>query len=46
MGVGWSRYTAIDDKPEQLYHNAYVMRFAPDGRCREFHEFYMLDEGT
>jgi hypothetical protein len=21
------------------------MRFAPDGRCREFHEFYML-EGT
>jgi ketosteroid isomerase-like protein len=46
VAVGWSRYAAIDDKPEQLYHNAYLLEFAPDGRCRSFHEFYMLEEGT
>jgi ketosteroid isomerase-like protein len=42
VALGWSRYSATADHPERTYHNAYVMRFAPDGRCREFHEFYML----
>ena len=44
VAIGWSRYAATGDKPEQLYHNAYLLEFAPDGRCRSFHEFYMLKE--
>ena len=46
VAVGWSRYAATDAEPERTYDNAYLLRFAPDGRCREFHEFYMLREGT
>ena len=45
VAVGWSRYAPTDGEPEKTYHNAYLLRFAPDGRCAEFHEFYML-EGT
>ena len=41
VAVGWSRYRATDSDPERTYHNAYLLRFAPDGRCREFTEFYM-----
>ena len=44
VALGWSRYAATGDDPERLYHNAYVLRFAADGRCAEFHEFYMLKE--
>ena len=43
VAVGWSRYAATGDAPAQTYHNAYLLRFAPDGRCAEFHEFYMLE---
>jgi ketosteroid isomerase-like protein len=46
VAVGWSRYAATADEPERRYHNAYVMEFAADGRCRAFHEFYMLQEPT
>ena len=45
VAVGWSRYAASGDSPERTYHNAYLLRFDSDGRCAEFHEFYML-EGT
>jgi ketosteroid isomerase-like protein len=45
VAVGWSRYAASDGAPERTYHNAYLLRFAPDGRCAEFREFYFL-EGT
>jgi ketosteroid isomerase-like protein len=45
VAVGWSRYAASDGEPERTYHNAYLLRFAPDGRCAEFREFYFL-EGT
>lgn len=45
VAVGWSRYAASGDSPERTYHNAYLLRFDPDGRCAEFHEFYM-QEGT
>ncbi len=45
VAVGFSRYRATDTEPEKTYHNAYLLRFAPDGRCSEFSEFYML-EGT
>jgi ketosteroid isomerase-like protein len=46
VALGWSRYAAHDGEPERLYHNAYVLEFAPDGRCRLFHEFYMLQDGA
>ena len=44
VAVGWSRYAATGTDPERVYHNAYLLEFAPDGRCRSFHEFYMLKE--
>jgi uncharacterized protein (TIGR02246 family) len=43
VAVGWSRYAAAGDEPERTYHNAYLLRFAPDGRCVEFREFYMQE---
>ena len=46
VAVGFSRYAATDTDPERTYHNAYLLEFAPDGRCRSFHEFYMLKEGS
>jgi hypothetical protein len=44
VATGWSRYQATDDEPERIYHNVFLMRFAPDGRCAEFTELYMLEE--
>jgi uncharacterized protein (TIGR02246 family) len=44
VAIGWSRYAATATDPERVYHNAYLLEFAPDGRCRSFHEFYMLKE--
>lgn len=44
VALGWSRYAATGDAPERTFHNAYVLRFDPEGRCAEFHEFYM-EEG-
>lgn len=43
VAVGWSRYAPTGDDPERTYHNAYLLRFARDGRCAQFHEFYMLE---
>jgi uncharacterized protein (TIGR02246 family) len=43
VAVGWSRYDPSGEDPERTYHNAYLLRFAADGRCAEFHEFYMLE---
>jgi hypothetical protein len=44
VATGWSRYRATDQAPERTYHNAFLMRFATDGRCAEFTEWYMLEE--
>ena len=44
VAVGWSRYGATAGHPERTFHNAYLLRFASDGRCASFHEFYM-EEG-
>ena len=44
VAVGWSRYAPTADHPERTFHNAYLLRFASDGRCASFHEFYM-EEG-
>lgn len=44
VAIGFSRYRASADEPERTYHNAFLLRFIPDGRCAEFTEFYMLEE--
>jgi hypothetical protein len=44
VAAGWSRYFATDSEPERVYHNVFLMRFAPDGRCSEFTELYMREE--
>ena len=40
---GWTKYRAEPDRgePEKHYANLFVIRFADDGRCREFTEWYM-----
>jgi hypothetical protein len=38
VATGTSTYYAADGSIEKVYDNCYVMRFAPDGRCREFTE--------
>ena len=43
VAVGWSRYRASETEPDRTFHNAYLLRFATDGRCAEFSEFYMLE---
>lgn len=44
VATGFSRYFATADEPERTYHNAFLLRFAEDGRCAEFTELYMLEE--
>src|SRR3712207_1702980 len=44
VATGFSRYLATGDEPERTYWNAFLLRFAPDGRCAEFTELYMLEE--
>lgn len=44
VAVGWSRYRATDKGPERTYRNAFLLRFAPDGRCAEFTEYFMLEK--
>jgi hypothetical protein len=41
VGVGTSRYMASADKPERTYFNCFLMKFADDGRCSEFTEYYV-----
>lgn len=41
VGVGTSRYLATADKPERTYNNCFLMKFADDGRCSEFTEYYV-----
>ena len=43
VAIGTSHYFATDDKPEAVYHNCFLLRFAPDGRCTEFTEYWMLE---
>ncbi|MEO8511739.1 MAG: nuclear transport factor 2 family protein [Chloroflexota bacterium] len=44
VATGTSRYFATDDKPERVYHNVFLLRFDPDGRCSDFTEYWMLEE--
>ena len=36
-----TRYAASEDKPERVYHNIFLIRLEPDGRCSDFTEFFM-----
>lgn len=42
VALGTTRYFATGDHAERTYHNAFILRFDDDGRCREFHEFFVL----
>ena len=44
VAIGTSRYQATADDPARTYHNVFLLRFAPDGRCGEFTEYYMLEQ--
>ncbi len=44
VATGTSRYFASDKGPQRTFHNAFLLRFSPDGRCTEFTEYYMLEE--
>jgi hypothetical protein len=43
VAVGWSRYYTDTTKStvRDVYDNAYLLEFGPDGRCRSFMEFYV-----
>jgi hypothetical protein len=43
---GTSRYLASGEAPARTYHNVFLLRFAPDGRCAEFTDYYMPEEAT
>ena len=44
VAIGWSSYVATATEGARRYHNVFLMRFAPDGRCAEFTELYMREE--
>lgn len=44
VATGTSRYFASGKGAERTYHNAFLLRFASDGRCADFTEYYMLEE--
>ena len=44
VATGVSRYFARDEEPERVYHNVFLLRFDPDGRCSDFTEYWMLEE--
>ena len=44
VAVGWSRYFAQGAEPERTYHNAYLLEFDGDRRCRSFTEFFVLEK--
>ena len=42
VATGWSSYKDSADGPvARTYDNCFVMRFAEDGRCREFTEWFI-----
>lgn len=43
VAVGATRYFGIDDLPDDVFHNCFLLRFDADGRCAEFTEYWMLE---
>jgi ketosteroid isomerase-like protein len=47
VATGTSSYSDTPGGPVvRVYHNCYVMRFDPSGRCREFTEWFMQSPAT
>ncbi len=47
VATGWSSYKDSTDGPvSRTYDNCFVMRFAEDGRCREFTEWFIKRPST
>jgi hypothetical protein len=44
LAVIQGRTTYTDEDPPARYSNLWVMRFAGDGRCHEFTEWWMLQD--
>lgn len=44
VATGVSRYSAAPGKEPRTFHNVFLLRFAPDGRCSDFTELYMREE--
>jgi len=45
VAVGTTRYLDDRDAVEREYHNAFLLEFDADGRCKEFTELYMPRSG-
>lgn len=45
VATGTSTYYEADGSVQCIYDNCYVMRFDPDGRCREFTEWFRKRSG-
>ncbi len=44
VAKGTSEYFTEPGGPlDRRYHNVYLLEFAPDGRCRSFTEYFILD---
>ena len=41
VALGSSTYMQADGSIRQIFDNCFLLRFAPDGRCAEFTEFFM-----
>jgi ketosteroid isomerase-like protein len=41
VATGYSKYLTPEGTIRTIYDNCFVMRFAADGRCASFTEFYM-----
>jgi uncharacterized protein (TIGR02246 family) len=44
VAVGTSTYLTAEGSVDRVYHNAYLMRFDADGRCRSFTEWFDLQK--
>ena len=41
VAVGKSRYHATEENAGRTYHNAFLIEFDDEGRCRSFTEYYV-----
>jgi SnoaL-like domain len=44
VATGTSHYLPAHPSGERVYHNVYLLEFAPDGRCSAFTELYMREQ--
>ena len=46
VASGWTHYLAPDGSPRDRYANVFVCRFAADGRCTDFTEWWTRDRAS